>query len=161
MKGHKFRRPDAERITHSELSKRFAYDEKNGGLIRVKIIGSKAKGKTGRVKSTGYHSIQIDRKHYLTHHLVWFYHHNQWPVELDHMDRNKLNNRIENLKEVTRKENMQVLCRRVKCVETGAVYDSISSAAAALNRNILSDMSGISKSASRGGLCGGFHWEYA
>lgn len=40
------------------------------------------------------------------HHAVWVLCHCRWPrTELDHMDNNKLNNRIENLRESSHAEN--------------------------------------------------------
>lgn len=40
------------------------------------------------------------------YHLVWLFHHGRWPeLEIDHIDRNKINDRIENLREATRQEN--------------------------------------------------------
>lgn len=40
------------------------------------------------------------------HRLVWFYFHGEWPInQIDHIDRNKNNNRIENLRVVTDAEN--------------------------------------------------------
>lgn len=34
----------------------------------------------------------------MAHHLVFIYHHEHLPKQLDHIDRNPLNNRIENLR---------------------------------------------------------------
>lgn len=100
MPCHKLRRPDAERISYEDFSSRFTY--RDGEILRV----GKGKKKTGSVKSNGYHRIHIDRQHYLTHHLVWFWHHRTWPEQLDHIDRNRLNNRIENLRECSVAENL-------------------------------------------------------
>lgn len=98
MTGHKFRRPDKERITHKELLRRFTYE--NDTLRRIQ-----GKGGNGYVKSTGYVWLKIDGKDYSLHSLVWFYHHKRWAVELNHKDRDKLNCAIWNLEENTRKEN--------------------------------------------------------
>lgn len=98
MTGHKFRRPDKERISHAELTRRFFYE--NDTLRR-----KGGKGKTGYVKSTGYLWIKIDGKEYSLHSLVWFYHHKKWAMELNHKDRDKTNCAIWNLEEHTRKEN--------------------------------------------------------
>lgn len=98
MTGHKFRRPDKERISHFELTGRFTYE--NDTLRRIK-----GRGGDGYVKSTGYVWLKIDGKDYSLHSLVWFYHHKRWAVELNHKDHDKLNCAIWNLEEVTRKEN--------------------------------------------------------
>ena len=40
------------------------------------------------------------------HRVVWFYFHGRWPYgQIDHIDRNKSNNNIENLREVTDGDN--------------------------------------------------------
>ena len=44
----------------------------------------------------------IDGSTYLAHRLAWFYHYAKWPEGLvDHKDRDKSNNRIVNLREVS------------------------------------------------------------
>lgn len=100
MTGHKFRRPDSECISHAELKRRFEYVGKSG--LRRK---NGSRGKTGNVKTTGYVRVSIDHKSYFMHRLVWFYHKKKWPVELNHIDRDKLNCAIDNLEECSRKEN--------------------------------------------------------
>lgn len=104
MNGHKNRRPDAERIPIDELCRRFEYKD---GELRRTGRGRGTSKKTGSVNSLGYHRVKIDGKQYFSHHLVFAIHHGRWPKETDHIDRNRLNNRIENLREVTRKENQK------------------------------------------------------
>ena len=56
--------------------------------------------------STGYWYVEIDGRKYRLHRLVWLHQKGAWPtVDLDHRDLNKLNNSIENLREVTDLEN--------------------------------------------------------
>lgn len=104
---HKFRRPDKYRISIAELRKRFVYDKKNGGLIRNP--GVRMKHKTGSVKTTGYQFVRITHdgstKDYSMQSLVFAWHHGRWAKEIDHLDNDKLNNRIQNLRECTRSEN--------------------------------------------------------
>lgn len=60
----------------------------------------------GSVSNLGYVKIKINRRLYAAHRLVWFYVKGVWPNgELDHINGNRSDNRIENLREATRSEN--------------------------------------------------------
>jgi len=48
----------------------------------------------------------MGQRRYLAARLAWFYTHGVWPVgEMDHINRNRDDNRLCNLRVVTRKEN--------------------------------------------------------
>lgn len=55
--------------------------------------------------SHGYLSIAVAGRSYLAHRLAWFYVHGEWPEQIDHIDRNRHNNRICNLRPCTHQEN--------------------------------------------------------
>lgn len=60
-------------------------------------------GYTGK---DGYRRIQILGKVYLVHRVIWFIVYGNWPKnELDHIDLNRSNNKIENLRECTHSLN--------------------------------------------------------
>ena len=53
-----------------------------------------------------YQCIMIDGERFKGHHLMWFFVYNKWPEdEIDHINHNKLDNRIENLREATNSQN--------------------------------------------------------
>ena len=60
----------------------------------------------------GYRAVEVSMKgkahSYLSHRLVWAWHYGKWPNgEIDHIDHDTSNNRIENLRDVTHEENMK------------------------------------------------------
>ena len=63
---------------------------------------------SGRIATKGYRQIMVLGKRYMAHRLAWLYIHGEWPADqLDHINRNKDDNRIENLREVSNKQNQE------------------------------------------------------
>ena len=59
----------------------------------------------GRVNN-GYREIGIKNIRYLAHRLAWLYVHGEWPQhQIDHIDGDKLNNLIANLRLATNSQN--------------------------------------------------------
>lgn len=45
-------------------------------------------------------------RHYLVSRLAWLYVHGRWPTEIDHINGDRADNRITNLREVTHSQNL-------------------------------------------------------
>jgi hypothetical protein len=84
----------------SQAELRALFDYKDGQLIRNgKTVGTKTQD--------GYLKCTIKCKTYLVHRLIYIYHHGSLSTDLDidHINHNKQDNRIENIRAVTRSQN--------------------------------------------------------
>lgn len=92
-------------LTREELLKLFDYSD--GDLLwKVMLCPSVPIGKkAGVVDSRGYRITTIRGKRYYNHRLVFLMHHGYLPEEVDHKDNNQGNNRIENLRAASRRQN--------------------------------------------------------
>lgn len=63
--------------------------------------------------TNGYPTGCIDEKRYSAHRVIWALYYGKWPDgEIDHIDHDRENNRIENLRIVSHQENKRNLSRR-------------------------------------------------
>jgi len=98
-------------VTWNELVKVLDYNVKTG-IFKWKISGGSIRENriAGSIREDGdgYIEICINGKYYLAHRLAWFYVHGYFPEHgLDHMDRIKHHNGIDNLREATQSCNMR------------------------------------------------------
>jgi hypothetical protein len=92
-------------LTQSRLHELFNYVD--GKLIRkVSIKGWNIGDVLGTPKEKGYIVGVVDGKMYRVHHLIWFYHHGEFVCELDHINRDRSDNRIENLRPCNHSQNL-------------------------------------------------------
>lgn len=99
-------------LTQERLKEVLYYNEDTG--IFTKLASSSIYDHStigiivGYIEKNGYRRIQIDGVRYSAHRLVFFYLYNKWPEhQVDHLDHNKDNNCLANLKEVTHLENQK------------------------------------------------------
>jgi hypothetical protein len=84
-----------------------AYDPFTGVFLR--LTGPRAGKPAGSATSRdGYVRVWAGSKGFLAHRLAWAFIHGELPkFDLDHIDRDKRNNKLANLRPATRSENMQ------------------------------------------------------
>ena len=109
-------------ITARELREILSYNPHNG-VFRWKVRLSPRSNpgeQAGHINGRGYRTIKIRGKHYYAHRLAWLYHTGYFPNdEIDHINNDKLDNRLVNLREVTRWENQQ---NRIDTKLNGGLY---------------------------------------
>jgi hypothetical protein len=78
----------------------------DGTLKWNKTEGRAKQGTEAGWKSVhGYQEMSLNGKRVKVHHVVWFLHHGYWPTMLDHINGVRTDNRIENLRLCTAKQN--------------------------------------------------------
>ena len=92
------------------LKEHLDYDPGTGVFTRKPTESFNPKVRAGEpagyLSPDGYVYIRVLRKKYLAHRLAWFYMNGHWPSEIDHANGTKNDNRICNLRESTRSQNM-------------------------------------------------------
>ena len=85
-----------------------SYGKDTGIFIRLKV-GKTIKNKIIDTKTDthGYKRIYINNKSYRAHRLAWLYEYGYLPFEIDHINGIKTDNRLENLRDVTKSINQQ------------------------------------------------------
>lgn len=97
------------KLTIERLKQVLKYDSETGEFIWIhRDIDKKKIGKKASiVRSHGYLNICIDSVYYYTHRLAWMYVHGEMPNIIDHINGNKQDNKIINLRSVDQKINTQ------------------------------------------------------
>lgn len=116
-------------ISHDRLLELLDYNGLTGVFVWRQARGGKVKpGDLAGCDNGGYVQIMVDYHRYAAHRLAWFFVYGVWPtIDIDHIDLNKSNNAISNLREATTSQNGQNKRRRAKLSRTsewkGVCYD--------------------------------------
>jgi hypothetical protein len=96
-------------ITAGELRCLFSYEPSTGRFTRMydPVHGRKDKP-TGSVARNGYLQLKVGGRVYAQHRLAWLYVHGRWPEGvIDHINGDRTDNRIANLRDVPQSINAQ------------------------------------------------------
>ena len=101
----------ADLIAIDRLHELLSYDPETGEFTNKvrRASNAPAGAKCGCVNLKGYVVARLDDRLYYMHRLAWVMTYGVWPPEgmdIDHIDRDKANNRISNLRLATRSQNM-------------------------------------------------------
>lgn len=113
----------AEEMVSEVARQHFDYDASTGSLRwRTKPRGrTKVGALVGAKRSDGYLGMKFKGRNYLVHRVIWLLIHGEWPTaDVDHIDGNRSNNALANLRDVPRAMNSQNVRRaRVNNLESG------------------------------------------
>lgn len=97
-------------LTSERLREVLGYDPETGVFTRriARSWAARAGVVAGCVDGHGYTSIKIDGRIYGAHRLAWFWVHGVWPAKkIDHINGDRADNRICNLRDVPTSTNCQ------------------------------------------------------
>jgi len=156
-------------ITQKELHKLLRYNHETGDFIYIASMKRIKVGDTaGRLHSMGYWCIGLFGEQYLAHRLAWLYVHGEFPEnQIDHINHDRIDNRIVNLREATNATNHmnRPMQRNNKSGFTGVFFEkSISKWRAQLRTDgknihlgVFHKLSDAIKARKKGNIRHGFH----
>ena len=100
----------AERILDvNQLREILDYNPETGVFVWKRMLAHRRKsGSVAGSKTHGYVEIGVWNRSYRAHHLAWLYVYGEWPKGvIDHIDGDRSNNAISNLREATNQQNAQ------------------------------------------------------
>jgi hypothetical protein len=105
-------------LAADRLRQLFLYDPDTGVFVRkIGVRGGPVGAVAGYVNThLGYVLIGVDRRLYYGHRLAWLYAHGVWPsLTIDHINGDRADNRLSNLRDVTHLVN----CQNVRKARSG------------------------------------------
>lgn len=113
----------AERITKENINSIFRYE--SGHIYwRQSLTGkNRVEGvEAGHINEDGYRVVETAGKAIGAHRIIWLMHHGAWPTgEIDHINGNRADNRIENLRDVVKRTNSENRRRATSGSKTGVL----------------------------------------
>lgn len=112
-------------LTQNELKELLHYCQDTGILTWIRTISARARAGqiAGWQDSDGYKKIGIKGLKYKSHRLAWLFMTGRWPLgQIDHIDRNKANNKWVNLREATASQNQM---NKDKCKNNNSGFKGV------------------------------------
>jgi hypothetical protein len=104
----------ATELTQARLKELLHYNPDTGVFTWLASPRGGWAGKTAGYASNGYRRLRINERQYLAHCLAWLYMTGSWPSkQIDHINADRSDNRISNLRLATRSQNGANARRRV------------------------------------------------
>jgi hypothetical protein len=99
-------------LTQARLKELLHYDPDTGLFTWLQPANRfsmvKSGDRAGALNARGYIHIKVEGKSYKAHRLAWLYVHGRWPEPaVDHINRDKADNRLCNLRQTNQLGNMQ------------------------------------------------------
>ena len=96
-------------MNQSILKDHLSYDPATGQFTRKVALCNRVKvgDIAGSKVVNGYSAIRLNGRLFKAHRLAWLYMTGAWPSEIDHINGVKSDNRFDNLRECSHKQNME------------------------------------------------------
>ena len=120
-------------LTQEKLKKELSYNRETGVFTRLKSRGNQKSGEiVCKKNSSGYYEYRVfdeesnESKKYKAHRLAWLYEYGEFPNNIDHINGDRTDNRIQNLRDVSKAENNRNLSiyKNNKSGHIGVYFDN-------------------------------------
>lgn len=110
----------ARRLTASRAREILRYEPDTGHIYRRKPNGTERR--IGGRMAIGYLQFSVDREMQLAHRVAWLLHTGEWPSgQIDHINGDRADNRLCNLRDVDQFTNMQNMRAAPKSAASGVL----------------------------------------
>jgi len=89
-------------LTHDRAVELLKYEPSTGSLTWISS-GKEA----GTMAGNGYKIVTVDTNKYMLHRVIWLIQHGEFPENIDHINGDRIDNRLVNLRSVSTQENLK------------------------------------------------------